>query len=105
LVKSIDEKVQKNPSLKSFVVITPKSGEKPADELKKLAQDGGVKHVPLTVGESPDGPPDYEISRNADYTVLMWTHHKVVVNRAYKGDLTDKDRDEIVADISKLLGK
>jgi predicted protein tyrosine phosphatase len=103
LVKQIDEKIGENGKLKSFVVLTPKKGEKPADALEKLAKDAGIKHVPLTIGESPDGPPDYELARDADVTVLMWKQHRVKVNHAFKGELTDKDIGVVVADIPKLL--
>ncbi len=103
LVKQIDEKIGENSKLKSFVVIIPKKGDKPADDLKKLAKDAGVKHVPLTIGESPDGPPDYEVAREADFTVLMWREGKVKVNHAYKGELTDKEVRAIVTDIRKIL--
>jgi hypothetical protein len=103
LVKKIDEKIGGNGELKSFVVITPRKGENPADSLKKLAAHAGIKHVPLTIGESPDGPPDYELAREADVTVLMWADQKVKVNHAFKGELTDKDIGAIVADISKVL--
>ena len=85
LVKQIDEKIGANGKLKSFVVIVPKKGDSPSDDLKKLAQDASIKHVPLTIGESPDGPPDYELARDADITVLMWHGGTVKVNRAYKG--------------------
>ena len=78
-------------------------GEQPAEDLKKLAKDAGIKHVPLTMVEDPDGPPDYEIAKDADITVLMWNEHKVKVNHAYKGELTDEDIEAIVADISKIL--
>ncbi len=103
LVKQIDQKIGETGTLKAFVVLVPKQGEHPADALKALAQQAGVKHVPLTIGESPDGPPDYELSRDADVTVLMWNRHKVRVNHAFKGELTAKDVDTIVADIPKLL--
>jgi hypothetical protein len=103
LVKQIDEKISENNRLKSFLVLIPKKGEKPADELVKLAKDAGIKHVPLTIGESPDGPPDYEVAKDADVTVLMWQQHKVKVNHAFKGELTDKDISAIVADIPKIL--
>ena len=103
LVKQIDAKIGENDELKSFVVIVPKRGENPAQDLKKLAEKAGIKHVPLTIGESPDGPPDYEIAKNADYTVLMWKGHKVKVNHGYKGHLTEDDVNTIVADISKIL--
>jgi hypothetical protein len=104
LVKQIDGKIDENDKLKSFVVIVPKKDEDPAPALKTLAKQAGIKHVPLTVGESPDGPPDYEIARDADVTVLMWNHHKVKVNHAFKGELTEKDIRAIVADLPKLLG-
>jgi hypothetical protein len=104
LVKQIDSKIGENGELKSFVVIVPKQGENPAQALTKLAEQAGIKHVPLTVGESPDGPPDYEIAKDADVTVLMWSRHKVKVNHAFKGELTEKDIRAIVADIPKLLG-
>jgi hypothetical protein len=103
LVKQIDQKIGENGQLKSFVVIVPKKGDKPADDLKKLAQDAGIKHVPLTIGESPDGPPDYELAKDAEITVLMWKQHTVKVNHAYNGDLTDKNVRAIVADIPKVL--
>jgi hypothetical protein len=104
LVKQIDRKIGENDKLKSFVVILPKKDDDPAEPLRKLAEQAGIKHVPLTVGESSDGPPDYEIAKDADVTVLMWHRHQVKVNHAFKGELTEKDIRAIVADIPKLLG-
>ena len=103
LVKQIDQKIGENEQLKSFVVVLTQKGDQTAEELKKLANDAGVKHVPLTIGESPNGPPDYELSSDADVTVLMWRRHHVKVNHAYKGELTDKEIGAIVADIPKVL--
>jgi hypothetical protein len=103
LVKQIDAKIGENEKLKSFVVVLTDKGEKTAEELKKLAQEAGINHVPLTMLQDPAGPPDYEIAKEADYTVLMWTRNKIKVNHAYKGELTDKDVRTIVIDISKIL--
>jgi hypothetical protein len=103
LVKKIDAKIGENRKLKSFVVVIPKKGEQPVDQVKKLASDAGVKHIPLTIGESPDGPPNYEVAKDADITVLMWSAGVIKVNHAYKGELTDKDIREILADIPKIL--
>jgi len=105
LVKQIDKRIGENASLKSFVVIMTNDGEKTADALRKLAQEAGVKNVPLTMIGEKDGPPDYEIARDADITVLMWKQHEVKVNHGYKGELTDKDVETIVSDIPKLLSK
>jgi hypothetical protein len=104
LVKQIDGKIGENGKLKSFVVVIPKKGENPSEALKKLADQASIKHIPLTIGESPDGPPDYEIAKDADFTVLMWKGGAVKVNHAFKGELADKDIRAVVADISKLLG-
>ena len=35
----------------------------------------------------------------------MWNGHKVKVNHAYKGELTEEDIRTIVADIPKVLGE
>ncbi len=104
LVKQIDSKIGENPKLKSFVVVIPQKGTDPTEAIKKLASNAGIKHVPLTIGESPDGPPDYEIAKDADFTVLMWNHSTVKVNRAYKGELTEKEIKAILAEIPTLLG-
>ncbi len=104
LVKQIDRKIGENDRLKSFVVITTRQKEPTTAELRKLAKDAGIQHVPLTMYGEPGGPPDYELAKDADVTVLMWTQHKVKVNHGYKGDLTDKDIQTIVADIPKILG-
>ena len=105
LVKKIDAKIGENGELKSFVVIVPKKGENPAEALRKLADDASIKHVPLTMVQDSVGPPDYEIAKDADFTVLMWNQHLVKVNHAFKGDLTEKDIETIVSGIPKVLGK
>ena len=98
-------KIGENRNLKSFVVIlTERTDKTAAGDLKKLAEDAGIKHVPLTLHQDPVGPADYEIARDADFTVLMWKGSKVKVNHAYKGELTDEEVRAIVADIPKVLG-
>jgi hypothetical protein len=103
LVKQIDKQIAENGQLKSFVVVLGGEPDRGREELRKLANQNGIKKVPLTMFGELGGPPDYELSRNADVTVLMWSHHKVKVNHAFKGELTDKDIGTIVADIPKLL--
>jgi hypothetical protein len=105
LVKQIDQKIAKNKNLKSFVVLMAEKPGTVKQDLTKLAKEASVKHVPLTMIGEKDGPPDYEISSAADITVLMWKQHNVKVNLGFKGELTDKDVDNIVSDIPKLLGK
>ncbi len=103
LVKQIDKKIGENEKLKSFVVIMTKDDTNTPEALKKLAKEASVKHIPLTMIGEKDGPPDYEISSDADFTVLMWNQGTVKVNHAYKGVLTDKDVETILSGIPKLL--
>ena len=72
-------------ALKSFVVIMTKDGAKTADALKKLAKDAGVKNVPLTMIGEIDGPPNYEISKDSDVTVLMWKHARGQIQSRIQG--------------------
>jgi hypothetical protein len=104
LVKQIDSQVAKSGNLKSFVVILTDDADKTADSLKKLANDEGIKNVPLTLMESFSGPPEYQIAKDADVTVMLWREHKVKANHAFgKGKLTDSGVKTIVSDVSKIL--
>ena len=104
LVKQIDRKIGENGELKSFVVIITDQKDATVSELRMLAKEAGIKHVPLTMYGEPGGPPDYDLAKDADITVLMWKGHRVKVNHAYKGELTENDVRTIVADTSKILG-
>lgn len=103
LVKKIDSKIGEEKKLKSFVVILS-SKESVPDDLRKLAKDAGIKNVPLTVHGDPAEVPDYEISKQADVTVVMWSGHKVKAARGFKGELTDGNIKTILDDIPKVLG-
>ena len=105
LVKQIDGKIGENDKLKSFVVLITEDGDKTKEALKKMAADAAIKHVPLTMYQENTGPPNYELSKEAEVTVLMWHKSEIKVNHAYKGALTKKDIETIVADLSKILEK
>ncbi|WP_148591305.1 hypothetical protein [Aquisphaera giovannonii] len=105
LVKQIDSKIGENKSLKGFVVLLARKGDKAEEGLEKLATSAGIKHVPLTLTRDPDGVPDYELSREADITVVMWSHHAVKAARGFKGDLTEDDIRAILSDLPKVLDK
>ena len=102
LVKKIDEQIEQNPELKSFVVVLTDDADQTAGELEAMAKEGGIEHVPLTVVESPSGPPAYKIAEDADVTVMMWNGGRIRSSQGYKGQLTDRDIDAIVADAAKL---
>ncbi len=104
LVKQIDSKIGENNKLKSFVVLLDRDGKKAAGDLKKLASEAGIKNVPLTVHGDPAEVPDYELSKDADVTVVMWSGHKVKAARGFKGELTEEDIRAILSDLPKVLG-
>jgi hypothetical protein len=103
LVKQIDAKIGENPKLKSFVVILTADGDTTSDALRGLAKKAGIQNVPLTIHTDPAEVPDYELSKQADVTVLMWSGGKVKVNHAFKGELTAENIRAILADIPKVL--
>src|SRR5437016_5860871 len=92
LVKKIDECTAQNKSCKmgSFVVFC--SDEEGLEaKLKSLAQKEKIDHVILTI-DNPQGPPAYKIAKDADVTVVLYEHHKVKANYAFrKGEMTDSD--------------
>ncbi len=104
LVKAVDQRIAQEPGLKAFVVVLTDDADKTSDALKALARDQKIEHVPLTVLESPAGPPAYQIAKEAGVTVLMWRGAEVKANRAYAaGALTDADIPKILGDLPAIL--
>ena len=105
LVKSLDSEIARNKSLKSFVVVLTDDADKTSETLKTLAHECGVKNIPLTLVESPSGPPSYKIAKDAAVTVMMWKGTEVKVNHAYyaKGGLTEADVKTITSELPKIL--
>ncbi len=104
LVKQIDSKIGENRELKSFVVLLSAESDKAAEDLRKLASSSGIKHVPLTVHGDPGEVPNYELSKKADVTVVMWSGHTVKAARGFKGELTEENIRAILSDVPKVLG-
>ncbi len=103
LVKKIDDINEKQgKKLGSFVVFcSDEEGLK--DKLEKLAKDKSLTKTALAI-DNPAGPADYNISKDAEVTVLLYVNRKVKVNRVYKkGEFKTEDIDKIVADLPKIL--
>ncbi len=104
LVKKIDAETAKNKSAKmgSFVVFLT-DDEKLESTLKSLATKEGIKSTVLSI-DNPAGPSKYEVSKDADITVVLYNKRKVAANHAFKkGELNSKAIEAIVADIPKIL--
>src|SRR5262245_10627918 len=104
LVKQIDQATAKNNGCKmgSFVVFLS-DDEKLEKKLKELAKKEKLQHTVLTI-DNPAGPKGYDIAKDADVTVVLYTHRNVKANYAFrKGELKSQDVMAIVKDISKIL--
>lgn len=108
LVKELDSAVgsHKDKDLKSFVVFMTDEPDAANSKLKAMASSGKIsKNVPLTVFQTSEGPDGYQISPDADVTVLVWNKSKVAANEAFgKGQkVSADDVKRVVASVQKAL--
>ena len=103
LVKKLElATADKDSKVAAWVVILS-DDEKMEAKLKELADKENIKKVILAV-ESPAGPPDYKIAKDADVTVLLYEKKKVKTNVVFeKGKFTEKSADEIAAKVKEVL--
>ncbi len=88
----------------SYVVFLS-DDDKLSDTLKAQAEKAKLKTVVLAV-DAPAGPNKYNVSKDADLTVVLYVERKVVANYSFaQGKITDKDIEAIVADVSKITPK
>jgi hypothetical protein len=104
LIKKIDSETAKNEGCEmgSFVVfLNDKEGLD--KQLKDVAKDAGIKKTVLAI-DNPAGPKAYNVSKDADVTVVLYTNRVVKANYAFKkGELKDKDIEKIIGDVSKII--
>lgn len=103
LFKKIDETTAGNSACKmgSFVVVLSDE-EKLEGKLKEIVEKQGLKKLVLSI-DTPTGPTKYNVSKDADLTVVLYTNREVKANYAFKkGELKDADIDAIVKDVSKI---
>jgi hypothetical protein len=104
LFKELDAETVKNADKKmgSFAVFCNDS-ESLEGKLKDLAKNANLKAFTLAI-DTPAGPAPYNIAKDADVTVVLYTKSKVIANFAFKkGELKDSDVQKIVADVSKIV--
>lgn len=104
LVKKIDAATAEHTDARmgSFVVfLSDDKFLEPA--LKELAMKAHIGHTVLSIG-APAGPKGYNVSPDADVTVVLYTKRNVKANFAFrKGELTPADVETIVQAVSKIL--
>jgi hypothetical protein len=104
LVKKIDAATaqNRNCSMGSFVVFLS-DDESLEKKLKAVNEKAQLKHTILTI-DNPAGPRGYDVSKDADVVVVLYSQKNVKVNHAFKkGELKAQDIDKIVAELSKIL--
>ena len=103
LIKKVDECTAKNSgcSMGSFVVFLS-DDEGLEAKLKSMAQATGLKKCVLSI-DNPAGPKGYNVNKDADVTVVLYTERTVKANHAFKkGELKDADIETIIGDVSKI---
>lgn len=106
LIKQIDSATAKNSKagLKSCVIFLS-DNEKLNDQLKQMAKKEKIQKTVLSI-DNPAGPGEYEISRDAEVTVLLYESSEVRANHAFgAGELNDRAITQVVSDLSKILPK
>jgi hypothetical protein len=103
LIKKLDEATNQNKSksMGSYAVFCS-AQEGLQTKLEELASKQGIESLILSI-DSPEGPKEYNIAKDADVTVLLYNDFTVRANHAYaKGQLNDGAIARIVADVSKI---
>lgn len=107
MVKKLDAAIAENKSTScgSFVVVMTDDTDKMEKELKALAEKEKLSKVVLTI-DSPAGPEDYNISKDADVTVLLYKKREVVKNLAFgKGKFDSKAADAVLKEFKTVAGE
>jgi hypothetical protein len=72
-------------------------------KLKDVAARKKLENLILSI-DNPSGPKGYDISKEADVTVVLYNDFNVKANHAFKkGELREADITRIVADVSKMV--
>jgi hypothetical protein len=104
LLKSLDEATVKNAKAEmgSYAVFcNDKDGLDKT--LEKLASEQKLTKLVLSI-DNPAGPKSYNIAKDADVTVLLYTEFEVKANHSFrKGELNDGAITKIVSDLNKIV--
>lgn len=74
-------------------------------KLQEVAEKNNLKHVVLSTFD-PGGPDGFEVTADAEVTVVLYREFVVKANHAFrKGEFTKKHADKILADVPKILDK
>jgi hypothetical protein len=103
LLKFDEAAAQSKDALRSWMTVL---GEKTVglDDLAKWSKEIGLKSVPVGVFDDPDGPPSYQLSADAEVTVLLFVNKKVVANFAFRaGEMNDAAVVKVIEVLPKVI--
>jgi hypothetical protein len=107
LVKKLDEALAEHSGQKlaAFVNFLGKDPEALTAAAKELAKAQEIEHVALVVPtDQPNGPEGYQISPDAELTVMLYQGMVVKANHVLgKDSLDEKTKKVILDDLSKIL--
>ncbi|QDT25276.1 hypothetical protein [Gimesia panareensis] len=105
LIQQIDQEVASHQAdkLAAFVVLLTDDPAKVKPELKKIASEKKIQHVPLTVFAGTESPLGYNVKKEAAVNVMLW-EGDVKANRAFRtGELDDAGIQEVVEDTRLMV--
>ena len=106
LLKAIDAETVKRAKadMWSFAIFTGEK-DKLEPQLKDAAKKAELKKLVLAIEDKEDPiPAKYNLSKDADVTVILYVDRVVKANYSFaKGKLTDKDIEAVVNDVSKIV--
>jgi len=104
LIKALDEATIKNAKAEMGSYVVYLTGDEKQDAaIKEIAKKHSLKQIILSI-DDVQGPSKYDISKDADVTVVLYTDRVVKANHTFaKGKLTEQDIEKVVSDVSKIL--
>lgn len=107
MVKKLDTAIADNKDVKTagYVIVLSDDTDKMEKKLKDLAEKEKLTKVMLGI-ESPSGPEDYKISKDADVTVILYNKKEVVKNLTFgKGKFDAKAADSVLSEFKTVAGE
>jgi len=104
LIKKLDAACAENKSKKmgSFVVFCSDDDALEA-KLKKVVKDADLKNVVLSI-DNPAGPDKYNVSKDADVTVVLYVDRTCKANFTFKkGEMKAKDAETVIKALPKII--
>ncbi|MFO0939045.1 MAG: hypothetical protein U0798_21300 [Gemmataceae bacterium] len=105
LIKKLDEVTAKNQAkdMNSFAVFLTDDTEVFTKKLEAMGKKNSLKFCTLAI-DNPTGPEKYNVSKDADVTVVLYVKRDIKANYAFKkGELTAEKIDAIVNDVAKIV--